>query len=100
MRRNVRFVALLDTERTKVVGPTARLHRHDARWEARQESLEPMALDAFTQDNRAIPIKPRNAAGRLPQINAQYCDLHRNAPLPPLFPQQWLRSWREGSSSH
>lgn len=47
-RHQAWFLTLLDTGMTKVVGPTARLHRHDARWKSRQESLEPMALDAFT----------------------------------------------------
>ncbi|WP_317963156.1 hypothetical protein [Phaeobacter italicus] len=44
-----------------------------------------MASDAFAQNDRAIAIQTSNTAGCLPQINAQNCDLHQNAPPSPLI---------------
>jgi hypothetical protein len=39
-----------------------------------------MPLDALAQDNRTAFIQTGNTASRLPQIDAQNCDLHQNAP--------------------
>ncbi len=95
-----RLVATLTTEATDVVRTTAGFHRDNAGRQALQEGKQTVPLDALAKNDRSRAIQSREAADRLAKIDAQYRDVHRNAPLHPPVPATVAAVRREGSSSH
>ena len=80
---------MLNAKMTNVVSSATGFRNHNARCQLRQKTYQPVSLDALAQHDRAVTIKTGHAAGGLPKINAQDCNIHQNVRPSPLFPRQW-----------